>query len=117
MLHARTPCAKHSKFYLRFLAQVEQKDEHGETMMMIAAYMGHKDVIQALLDHKGDVNAVSKEGVTSLMRAAAAGKADVLKLLLSHNATVDARSNFGWTLLIFAVRLGTVAISFVQPQC
>ncbi len=42
--------------------QVNSKDEFEKTPLWIAAYNGHKEVVELLLSHKADVNAANSDG-------------------------------------------------------
>jgi TonB family protein len=82
---------------------VANKDFEGATPLHRAASAGHKDVVELLLAHRADVNAIDNNGVTPLHYAASAGHKDVAELLLAHRADVNARDkNIGGTPLHWA---------------
>ena len=74
----------------------------GATALHYAAKAGFLGSAKVLLDHGGDVNAVSDKGDTPLMRALLAGKrADVVamvRLLTSRGAEIDRRDAAGATI-------------------
>jgi hypothetical protein len=58
------------------------------TALHQAAHAGEEGVIEELLEHKADVNAVCKDGCSPLMYASAQGFTDVIELLFSHGGLV-----------------------------
>ncbi len=63
---------------------VFNKDDSGETPLHLAAYMGHKDVVEFLLESKADVNAKDNSGMTPMHMASLYGYKDVAELLRQH---------------------------------
>jgi ankyrin repeat protein len=75
--------------------------------MMKAAAKGHAQVVELLLAHGAEVNAVDKGGYSALMVAAADGHAASVHLLLDHGADPDLQDgSLGWTALIWAAKEG-----------
>jgi len=62
-------------------ANVNVKDEHGNTALIEAARNGHNDVVRALLAAGADVKAKNDDGKTALMLAAQGGHEDVIRAL------------------------------------
>jgi ankyrin repeat protein len=56
-----------------------------------AALKGYVEIVEILIAHKANVNALNAEGATALHDAALAGKCAVAEALLNHGAQVDAR--------------------------
>lgn len=77
-----------------------------------AAYRGHGQIVQLLLEAGGDPRWADEYGETALHRAAANGHEAVLRVLIDHNERsrfkygVDQRDHAGETPLLFAVRTG-----------
>ena len=67
-------------------ADVNAKDEHGNTALMEAARFGHDDVVKALLIARADVRAKNDEGKTALMLAVEGGHDDSVRLLKQAGA-------------------------------
>jgi ankyrin repeat protein len=60
--------------------------EVGATPLILAASLGHKDVVKLLLANKAKVNAKSDHGITPLLAAAQGGHNDIAELLRRHGA-------------------------------
>ena len=73
-------------------AEVNAKDDKGDTPLHSAAKYDHKDVAEFLLANKADVNAQNNSGNMPLH--AAAGFKDIVELLLSNKAEVSASGSF-----------------------
>lgn len=84
-------------------ANIEAKNQFGETALMHAAKHGHANVVKLLLDKGSNIEAKDKTGGTALMTAAAWGRANVVKLLLDKGANVDTKNQNGRTALMCAV--------------
>ncbi len=73
---------------------------------MIAARVGKRGSVQALIDAKVDVNERERKGQTALMWASAEGHAEVVELLLAAKADHQIALSSGMTALFFAAREG-----------
>ncbi|MCW3055193.1 MAG: hypothetical protein JWN14_4363 [Chthonomonadales bacterium] len=76
-----------------FLAEgidVEERNEHSQTALMVAASRNRIEVVRLLLEMGADVNACATSGWTALMSSAMSGNEALLKLLLTKGAFVDA---------------------------
>ena len=72
-------------------AEVNTKNNHGQTPLYWAAGKGQKDMVELLLANQAEVNAKDNEGQTPLHRAAVNGRKVVAELLLAHGAEVNAK--------------------------
>ena len=63
----------------------------GNTALILAAQLGHTDVVKALLDARAMVDVRSRSGNSALWLAANNGHAQVTRLLLDAGASVDMR--------------------------
>ena len=86
------------------LANTENSD--GLTLLGYAAHFGHKEVVELLLNHNANVNAVSHSKKSYIpsntaLHAAIAGERnmDVIRLLLTHQAQTNIFDNNGHTCL------------------
>ncbi|KAA0162207.1 hypothetical protein FNF28_04810 [Cafeteria roenbergensis] len=76
-------------------ADLEAKDQSGQTALIMSAANGKADVTALLLEHGADLEAKDQSGQTALIMSAANGKADVMALLLEHGADLEAKDQDG----------------------
>ncbi len=82
----------------------EYQDELGRTAITIAIQGGQMEVLQALLEGGGAVNArIGEDGVTALEMACEQGWVDAVRLLLSAGADTHLRNSKGGSALLQAV--------------
>ena len=84
-------------------------DLQGNTLLMIAARAGHKDLVTFLIGRKANVTRRSPHGDTALMFASLGGHLEIVKLLVEHGADINATYNE--TPLAFAVMYGQKEIA------
>jgi ankyrin repeat protein len=87
-------------------ADVDTKDNGGQTALMRAAVNGHEEVVRLLIEAKADVDAKDPRGWTALMRAAVERHKAVVRLLIEAEADVDVKDDKGWTVLMWAATSG-----------
>ena len=90
-------------------ANIEARDEDGETPLMMAASYGQTEIFNLLVDRGAKVNIRDRRGMTPLIAAACAcalatmnGTYEIMKILLEKGANVNARSHDGRTALMMA---------------
>jgi hypothetical protein len=106
MLAIREPSFKVADVLLEHpLTQVEVRNAHDESPLMLASLKGYLDLCKKLIARDADVN---KPGWAPLHYAATGGHVAILTLLLDNNAYVDAASPNGSTPLMMAARYGTI---------
>ena len=99
------------------------KDAEGQTLLHLAAFHGHRDLAELLLDRKADANARDAKGHTPLWFAITSednpkGKVALLDLLVRRGADPRVRFEEEQTLLHVAARVGTNRLDsklFVEP--
>lgn len=74
-------------------------DSNGNTALMIASRLGHKEVVEVLIG-RAHVTRISAHGDTALNFASLAGHLEIVKLLVEHGAQVSPST--GWTPLHYA---------------
>jgi ankyrin repeat protein len=79
--------------FLKEGANVNAKDDHGQTALILAVELGRLEVVKLLLDEGADVN-LGKP----LMYAADKGNVEIARLLLDRGADVNAKGPFGTAL-------------------
>lgn len=67
----------------------------GITLLMAAAQMGHKDIVESLLDKGADVNIQDEDGRTALMDAVGTRNIAIIQLLMAHGADENIRDKKG----------------------
>jgi TonB family protein len=88
-------------------ANVNAKNEWGQTPLFLAATKGNKDVAELLIAKGADVNAKDIAGATTLYLAVAKGLghkdlAELVELLIAKGADVNAENKLGMTPLQYA---------------
>jgi ankyrin repeat protein len=85
---------------------VSSKDGNGHTPLYLAAFQGHKNVVELLLAHRAEINVKDNNGSTPLHAAAYQGYRGLAELLLTKGANVNATDNSGSTPLHYAALRG-----------
>ncbi len=70
---------------------VDSRDRHGQTAIMLAAHAGHDAVVEVLIAHGADLNVTAKWGLSALMLAIVAGHPDVARRLARAGADLALR--------------------------
>jgi ankyrin repeat protein len=93
-------------------ALLESHSSDGWTPLHLAAFFGHFELADALLDRGASVNVRSTNPMknTPLHAAAAGGRTDIVELLLKRGADVNATQEGGWTALHSAAQAGNRAM-------
>jgi ankyrin repeat protein len=88
-------------------AQVDLANNENITPLMIAAYNGHLQVCEMLINlGRANVHHRDRSGKTALVLASYEGHAPVVRLLLAHGADVNNTDSYGWTALMLAAYAG-----------
>jgi len=73
-------------------ADVAVRDCYGRTPLLMAAYLGRKDLVDLFLSKGADVNAADHTGRTALHWAADNRDGKCVQLLIAHGANINART-------------------------
>lgn len=96
-------------------ADIEIKDDYGNTALLWAARQGGTKAVKTLLSAGADLHAQTNSGWQALTQAAYHGKVDTLKVLQIAGAAVDGKDKIGWTASLWAAAQGHVEIlSFLK---
>src|SRR5512140_1693481 len=72
-------------------ADVDARNLHGQTALMLAAHAGHRQVVEALIARRASVNITAKYGLSALMLAIVAGHAEVAWILVDAGTNLSLR--------------------------
>ncbi|EAX94535.1 hypothetical protein TVAG_429770 [Trichomonas vaginalis G3] len=84
-------------------ANINEKDEEGNTALHIAALYNSKETAELLISHGANINEKDSEESTALHSAACNCK-EVAELLISHGANINEKEEFGNTALHIAAQ-------------
>jgi hypothetical protein len=83
-------------------ANVNSKDENGDTALIVASRDGYTEIVEMLLKAEANVDIKNNKGNTALMQAAGWNQPRVVEILLKAGANVDIKNNNGFTALVRA---------------
>jgi ankyrin repeat protein len=96
--------ASQAERLLKAGAELDAKNEDGNTPLVIAAERGHLEVAKVLIEHKADINAKAHMfGFNPLIMAASQGHGEMAGFLIDNGADVNATDPHGSTALMWAV--------------
>jgi ankyrin repeat protein len=90
---------------------LEAKDKHGRTALLLAALNGHVNVVQTLLLNGADLTSKTNSGWSALHCAVSRRHTSVVQLLLQYTSDVNLKCNQGWTVLHRASSVGDETIT------
>jgi len=68
---------------------INTKNENGHSVLMLAAYNGHEEIVRQLIDQGADVNSVDNSGNSILMGVIFKGHSHIFDLLIQSGAQLD----------------------------
>ena len=74
-------------------ADVDARDEYGQTALMLAATAGQTALVQWLVDRGAKLDHAAKYGLSALMLAVVNGHVDVVRILANAGARRDLRGS------------------------
>jgi len=72
-------------------ADVDARDSHGQTALMLAAHAGHLEAVRTLVAAGAELDVAGKFGLTAMMLAVVGAHPSVAELLASAGADLRAR--------------------------
>ena len=91
--------AKHVERLLDRGLDPNTADPKGNTVLMMASRLGHRDLVALLIQRKASVTRRSPFGDTALMMASLRGDLEIVRLLIEYGAEVKHR---GWAPIHYA---------------
>jgi uncharacterized protein len=76
-----------------FGAEIDAKDGHGQTALMLAARGGHREAVEWLTTRGAALDHIAKYRLSALMLAALHGHAGVVRVLVAAGANRDLRGS------------------------
>jgi ankyrin repeat protein len=76
-------------------ADVDCRNDHGQTALGGIAFKGYKEIADLLLQHGADIDADNGVGMTPIMFAAMFGRTRVFEQLRAHGASLKCRTRLG----------------------
>ena len=76
-------------------ANVDARNRHGQTALMLAAHTGHCEVVAVLVAHGANLNTTAKYGLSALILALVAGHVEVARLLADAGTDLSLRGTGG----------------------
>ena len=74
-------------------ADIESRDRHGQTALMLAAHAGHREMVDLLIAHRANLNVTAKFGLSALMLAIVAGNEEISILLARAGTDLSLRGS------------------------
>lgn len=85
---------------------VNVPDPKGFTPLVLATYMGQKEIAELLIDHGANINAQDAVGNTALMGVCFKGSKELAEMLIVRGADMSLSNKQGDTALSFAKNHG-----------
>jgi uncharacterized protein len=94
-------------------AQANSFSPDGFPVVALAAFLGHREIVEYLAAHGADINAVATNGsgYNALTGAVSSGHAAVVQWLLEHGANPNYRYSAGYSPLLTAAANGRLDIA------
>ena len=70
-------------------ANVNIKDDKGNTPLIVASYNGHKEIVSMLIKNKANLNDKKNEGDTAIMEACKQKNIDIIAILIKNGAKLE----------------------------
>lgn len=81
---------------------INQKNQHGSTPLILATYSGHLKIVKILIENGADINLTSNDKTTPLIWATVGSHTAIVRYLLNNNADINAKDKHGFTALMWA---------------
>ncbi|XP_075057568.1 kinase D-interacting substrate of 220 kDa isoform X2 [Mixophyes fleayi] len=98
------------KTLLEKCKDVDERNENGQTALMLAAEQGNLEIVQELIRKRANCNLEDVDNWTALISAAKEGHVEIVRELLDCNANLEHRDMGGWTALMWASYKGSTEV-------
>ncbi|XP_063771522.1 kinase D-interacting substrate of 220 kDa isoform X2 [Pseudophryne corroboree] len=98
------------KTVLEKCKDVDERNENGQTALMLAAEQGNLEIVQELLQKRANCNLEDVDNWTALISAAKEGHLEIVRELVDCNANLEHRDMGGWTALMWASYKGCTEV-------
>ncbi|XP_052528056.1 kinase D-interacting substrate of 220 kDa isoform X4 [Tympanuchus pallidicinctus] len=99
------------KALLEKCRDVDERNENGQTPLMLAAEQGNLEIVQELLKKGANCNLEDADNWTALISAAKEGHEAIIAELLSYGVNLEHRDLGGWTALMWASYKGRTEVA------
>ncbi|XP_053141734.1 kinase D-interacting substrate of 220 kDa isoform X3 [Hemicordylus capensis] len=99
------------KAFLEKCKDVDERNENGQTPLMLAAEQGNLEIVQELIKKGANCNLEDADNWTALISAAKEGHAAIVSELLNCNVNLEHRDMGGWTALMWACYKGCTEVA------
>jgi ankyrin repeat protein len=103
MIAARGANIELVRFLLDNRANAQRRNQYGDTALMLATLMGHKDVVHLMMERKVEIN---HAGWNALHYAAFEGRSEIVALLIAGGADVNLKAPNAHTALMLSAKRG-----------
>ncbi|KAM3932561.1 kinase D-interacting substrate of 220 kDa isoform 3-T3 [Leptodactylus fuscus] len=98
------------KTLLEKCKDVDERNENGQTALMLAAEQGNLEIVQELLQKRANCNLEDVDNWTALISASKEGHVEIVRELVDCNANLEHRDMGGWTALMWASYKGCTEV-------
>ncbi|XP_042319422.1 kinase D-interacting substrate of 220 kDa isoform X4 [Sceloporus undulatus] len=99
------------KALLEKCKDVDERNENGQTPLMLAAEQGNLEIVQELIKKGANCNLEDADNWTALISAAKEGHVAIVSELLGCNVNMEHRDMGGWTALMWACYKGRTEVA------
>ncbi|XP_075926226.1 kinase D-interacting substrate of 220 kDa [Petromyzon marinus] len=96
---------------LESCSSIDERNEIGQTVLMLAAEQGSLEIVQELLKRGANCNLEDDDSWTALISASKEGHLDIVRELIQNNADIEHREMGGWTALMWAAYKGRTDVA------
>ncbi|MDY7030587.1 MAG: ankyrin repeat domain-containing protein [Thermodesulfobacteriota bacterium] len=101
--------------WLQSNGNVDERDQSGNTPLMIASEKGYLPLVKLFISHHADINAVNKNRENALILAANNKHLEVVKFLIQNKANVNQSSKFLRKTVLQGKSFNLINYSYATP--